>query len=90
MFSDLGCRTKGRDQQDKNAGTPADLSEDDDEVKKHAYTPHALLAISAQRNREYQGLGYDLWVGASGSLGVARKLKAAHSDYVGEQSVAFA
>ena len=51
MFSGLGCRTKGRDRQDKKAGALADLS-GDEEVKKHPYTPRALLAISVERNRE--------------------------------------
>ena len=50
MFSGLGCRTKGRDRQDKKAGALADPS--GDEVKKHPYTPRALLAISVERNRE--------------------------------------
>ena len=78
MFSGLGCRTKGQDQQDKEekAGALADLSGDDEEV----YTPRVVLSISVKSNRESQGLGYHLWMGVNGFLGVARKLKAARSD----------
>lgn len=57
-------------QQDRDAGVPPTLLEDDEEARKHTYPPRDIKVVSVKRKDNAHGLGYDPGMSLNDSLGV--------------------